>query len=86
MVAACDELERITRPVGGEGYSKDVYDKAMKRADPHKGDLQRGRSSTAESRWREARIDGLVPREQWIPVETRGKGWNYDWKRPETKS
>ena len=90
MESACDELDQITRiPNGneqgeGEGgmYDRMVYDKAMLRPNPYKLERMIGRRATPESRWKEARLDGLIPREIWIPTETRGKGWDYDWKRP----
>ena len=70
------------------GLSRTVYDRAMSRPTlkGEKVDLPTGTSGgkkeTPESRWAAARIEGLVPREMWVPTETRGKGWNYDWTRP----
>ncbi|WWC61932.1 mitochondrial 54S ribosomal protein mL40 [Kwoniella dejecticola CBS 10117] len=94
MVAACDELERITNPANGgvesaEGkgglYHRRVYEIATsetKQAE-RKGDERhpKGKKSV-EQRWKETRIEGLVPREAWVPVESRGKGWDYTWRRP----
>ncbi|ORY26142.1 hypothetical protein BCR39DRAFT_270361 [Naematelia encephala] len=81
MVEACDELDRITNEENGV-YPRSLYDAAMTRPNPHKLEMVRGRAATAESRWREARLAGYFPREAWVPTETRGKGWNYEWKRP----
>lgn len=80
MEEACDELESLTR----EGGVADrlVYDKAMAKADPYAGERITGRRATPESRWKESRLEGLVPREAWVPTETRGKGWDYEWTRP----
>ena len=85
MEDACDELDRLTQ--GSEGgeegkYDRMVYDRAMARANPYALERMTGRRATPESRWREARLDGLVPREAWVPTETRGKGWDYGWRRP----
>ena len=80
MEDACDALDEVTREEGG--YERLVYTRAMARPDPYAEEKVTGRSSTPGSRWREARLDGLVPREAWVPTETRGKGWDYEWKRP----
>ncbi|CAK9782457.1 hypothetical protein CC85DRAFT_263484 [Cutaneotrichosporon oleaginosum] len=97
MVAACAELDALTRPAGQDGESKSgdgvlpraVYDRAMVRV-AHasaayaaaKQGMAQGKKKTTESRWLEARPEGIVPREAWVPVDSRGKGWNYEWKRP----
>ncbi|CAD6573522.1 MAG: hypothetical protein TREMPRED_000849 [Tremellales sp. Tagirdzhanova-0007] len=89
MEDACDALDELTGGAGasaagggGGRYERLVYTRAMARPDPYAEEKITGRSSTPESRWREARVDGLVPREAWVPTETRGKGWDYEWKRP----
>ncbi|WVO18362.1 hypothetical protein L204_106077 [Cryptococcus depauperatus] len=92
MVRACDELEQITNPANGgpenaEGkgalYHRLVYDEsvAQARQAQKKGEQPKGRK-TSEQKWLDSRAQGLVPRESWIPVENRGKGWDYDWQRP----
>lgn len=85
MQEACEELDRLTTE---GGMSRTVYDRAMSRP-TLKGEKVEvvqssggGRKETPESRWAAARIEGLVPREMWVPTETRGKGWKYDWTRP----
>ncbi|RSH88992.1 hypothetical protein EHS25_002654 [Saitozyma podzolica] len=86
MEEACDELEKMTRSAteGGEGKApRYLYDRAMARARQTTTEGAKGKKATAESRWLEARIEGLVPREAWVPTETRGKGWKYDWTRPQ---
>jgi large subunit ribosomal protein L40 len=86
MEEACDELEKMTRSAteGGEGKApRYLYDRAMARARQTPTEGAKGKKATAESRWLEARIEGLVPREAWVPTETRGKGWKYDWTRPQ---
>lgn len=90
MEAACDELDALTGGEGGKGpIPRGVYDRAMQRmahgAAAHQAALQgqrQGKKKTPESKWKEARVEGLVPREAWVPVETRGTGWNYSWTRP----
>jgi large subunit ribosomal protein L40 len=85
MVEACDELDRLTKGVkeGGEGkWSRDVYLAATEKSNPYKAERVTGRSITPLSRFKEGRLDGLIPREAWVPAESRGKAWNYDWKRP----
>lgn len=87
MQDACDELERMTKE-GEGGLTRAVYDRAMSRPSlrGEKVEIPTGttgaRKETPESRFAAARIDGLVPREMWVPTETRGKGWKYDWARP----
>jgi large subunit ribosomal protein L40 len=88
MVHACDELNRLTKSVeaGGEGkWGREVYDKAVRAPDLYAAEKVQGRAQTPYSRWKEGRLDGLIPRESWVPVESRGKGWNYEWKQPEDK-
>lgn len=90
MRKACDELDRMTGGDGSGGVEEGkglmgraVYERAMAR--PAQSSLQgltRSGKPTPESRFREARIQGLIPREAWVPTETRGKGWNYGWQRP----
>lgn len=90
---ACDELDSITSPspsssssthtdAGTSLYPRRIYTRAIARPNPHREELVRGRKATPESRFLEARIEGMVPREAWIGLETRGKGWNYGYKRP----
>ena len=80
MVEACDELDRMTQ---SGVLARGVYDRAMARtAGPV--DKVEGKKNSPESRFSEARLEALFPREMWVPTETRGKGWNYDWKRPGT--
>ncbi|KAK8864645.1 hypothetical protein IAR55_001895 [Kwoniella newhampshirensis] len=92
MVEACDELEKITNPANGGAESRDgkggqyhrhVYEWATAdvRQAERRGEQTRGKK-TVEQRWKETRVDGLVPRESWVPVESRGKGWDYGWTRP----
>lgn len=82
MTEACRELDEITGSGSKEGkYPRTIYDKAMARPTGRPAEDPRGKKG-AEARWLEARIDGLVPREAWVPTDTRGKGWNYKWKRP----
>lgn len=86
MQEACDELDRMTSIEGG--LARSVYDRAMSRPSLRGEKVEipagtgGGRKETPESRFAAARIEGLVPREMWVPTETRGKGWNYDWTRP----
>jgi large subunit ribosomal protein L40 len=80
MQEACDELDRLTEVEGG--LSRSVYDRAMSRPNLKGEKVEQGKKETPESRWAAARIEGLVPREMWVPTETRGKGWKYDWQRP----
>lgn len=86
------EAEADTEALGEIGAGvlpRAVYDRAMVRmahasaakVAAQQG-LAQGRKKTTESRWIEARPEGMVPREAWVPVETRGKGWNYGWTRP----
>lgn len=65
-------------------YPRYLYDRAMSRLPlfPVETPKVRGSKAGPESRWQEARIEGLVPREAWVPTDTRGKGWNYGWRRP----
>lgn len=65
-------------------YPRYLYDRAMSRLPlfPVETPKVRGSKAGPESRWQEARIEGLVPREAWVPTDTRGKGWNYRWRRP----
>jgi large subunit ribosomal protein L40 len=83
MQEACDQLDKITAEGSGGRWPRTLYARAMARPTMRgQGGGETGKKATSESRWLDARIDGLVPREAWIPTETRGKGWNYDWKRP----
>ncbi len=79
MEEACDELDQLTRD--GK-VDRVVYDRAMAKPNPYVLERVTGRRVTPESRWKEARLEGLVPREVWVSTETRGKGWDYGWKRP----
>ncbi|WWD17046.1 hypothetical protein CI109_101483 [Kwoniella shandongensis] len=92
MVKACDELEAITNPANGGAesetgkggkYHRRVYEWATAdvRQAERRGEQPRGKK-TVEQRWKETRVEGLVPRESWVPVESRGKGWDYSWTRP----
>ncbi|WRT66605.1 uncharacterized protein IL334_003564 [Kwoniella shivajii] len=97
MVQACNELESITNPsnggiesrVGEEGKSKGgiyhrrIYEWATAefKQSEKRGEQPKGKK-TIEQRWKETRIEGLIPREQWVPVESKGKPWEYDWTRP----
>lgn len=90
MEDACDELDALTGGEEGKGeVPRGVYSRAMQRMAhgpaAYQAALQgikQGKKKTPESKFLEARIEGLVPREAWVPVESRGKGWNYDWVRP----
>jgi large subunit ribosomal protein L40 len=77
MVDACNQLDQIT----ADTPQRAIYDRAMAKPSP-----VQIKGKGPEARWLEARIEGLVPREAWVPTETRGKGWNYDWKRPAQKN
>lgn len=83
MVDACEELDRVTAAEEGGGgrYPRYIYDRAMAKPSFAAPEEARGKKGS-EGRWLEARLEGMVPREQWVPTETRGKGWNYGWKRP----
>jgi len=85
MKDACDELEAVAKRQNND-Y---IYDRAMTRMahasaayQAAKQGIAQGKRKTAESKFIEARPFGMVPREQWVPVETRGQGWKYDWERP----
>jgi large subunit ribosomal protein L40 len=92
MEKACDELDKITRPpplqsatggfLNGQRYPRALFNLAMEPANPHAFPKPSGRKISPEARWKEARLDGFVPREAWIPTETKGTGWNYQWQRP----
>jgi large subunit ribosomal protein L40 len=88
MVEACDVLSEITMPEKGPDgaalpkYDRKIYIEAIKRPDPHAKPKPTGRHIAPLEIWQEARIEGFMPRELWIPYETRGAGWNYGWKRP----
>jgi large subunit ribosomal protein L40 len=83
MEVACDDLNEITMPKKGkETYDRAIYVAAAKRPDPWAKPKPVGKRISPEEVWKEARIEGLMPREIWVPTETRGKGWNYEWKRP----
>lgn len=68
-------------------YPRHLYDRAFSRVNlfPIETPKVRGSRAGPESRFQEARIEGLVPREAWIPTDTRGKAWNYGWRRPGTE-
>jgi large subunit ribosomal protein L40 len=84
MRDACDELEAVSAAA-----KSGLYDRAMVRmahsaaanAAAQQG-IAQGKKKTPESRFAEARPEGIVPREAWVPVETRGVGWKYEWERP----
>jgi large subunit ribosomal protein L40 len=85
MKDACDELEAVA----SLQKNMSLYDNAMVRvahgAAAYRAaaqGLKQGNKKTPESRFIEARPEGMVPREQWVPTETRGKGWKYEWERP----
>lgn len=93
MTEACDELDKITMPLTKartkamgedvfEPYDRAIFVEAVKRPDPYKRPKHTGRRISSLEIWKEARIEGLMPRETWVPTETRGKGWNYDWQMP----
>jgi len=89
MVEACEELNIITKPRKGEDgqvkeslYPRALYTKAMEKPDPDSLEKLRGRRATPLSRWQESRLDGFFPRDSWVPTETKGKPWNYSWRRP----
>ncbi|OCF39793.1 hypothetical protein I317_06402 [Kwoniella heveanensis CBS 569] len=84
-----DEYKRLAQNSGlaegrkGGAYHRRLYEHAtaeLKQAE-RRGEQPRGKKSV-EQRWKETRIEGLVPREAWVPVESKGKGWDYDWIRP----
>ncbi|WVQ79972.1 hypothetical protein IAT38_002073 [Cryptococcus sp. DSM 104549] len=90
MVEACDELERITNSANGGPYSADgkggeyhraVYDRAVLAMRQAKRGEPVGKKTMLQT-WMDSRVEGLFPRESWVPTETRGKGWNYNWSRP----
>ncbi|TXT07190.1 hypothetical protein VHUM_03360 [Vanrija humicola] len=85
LTAACDELEAVTR----QGVNRQVYDSAMTRISQASAaytaaqqGIAQGKRKTPESTFIENRVPGLIPREAWVPTETRGAGWNYGWERP----
>lgn len=80
MVDACEELDRVT---SGEGAGRHVFERAMARASFSPPENIKGKKGS-EARFLEVRLEGMWPRESWVPTETRGKGWNYEWKRPGT--
>ncbi|KAK4684913.1 large subunit ribosomal protein L40, partial [Tremellales sp. Uapishka_1] len=78
MVEACEELDTMTKDA-----NRYLYERAMARPSLSAGRTEdRGRKQSQESKFLEGRIPGLIPRESWVPVESRGKGWNYGWRRP----
>jgi large subunit ribosomal protein L40 len=81
MVDACEELDRVTNGEGGAG--RHVFERAMARASFSPPEEIKGKKGS-EARFLEVRLEGMWPRESWVPTETRGKGWNYEWKRPGT--
>lgn len=90
MEDACNELDALTGGVdaGGE-VPRHLYTRAMQRINHGPAayaaalqGIKQGKKKTPESRFLETRVEGLVPREAWVPVDSRGKGWNYDWVRP----
>lgn len=73
MQEAMDELENLG--------DRRLLDMATSRKAQDAEDLSglKGR----EKKWKEARVEGLFPREAWVPTETPStKGWNYEWTRP----
>lgn len=77
MKEACEELDKVT-----EGTERRyVFERAMARPSYSPPEEIRGKKGS-EARFLETRLEGMVPREAWVPVESRGKGWNYEWKRP----
>ncbi|WVW84236.1 hypothetical protein I302_106266 [Kwoniella bestiolae CBS 10118] len=94
MVEACNELEYITNPANGgvesgekKGgiYHRRVYEIATsetRQAERTAEERNHRGKKSVEQRWKETRIPGLFPREAWVPVESRGKGWGYEWVRP----
>ncbi|EIW65916.1 hypothetical protein TREMEDRAFT_66002 [Tremella mesenterica DSM 1558] len=79
MVEACEELLRMSEE--GE-VEKNVYDRAMTKSgqsEKVEGEIKRG---NPEVKWAAARLEGLFPREMGVPVESRGKSWDYGWRRP----
>ncbi|WOO80632.1 uncharacterized protein LOC62_03G004157 [Vanrija pseudolonga] len=86
LTAACDELDAVTK---AGGVNRQVYDSAMVRISQASAayaaaaqGIAQGKRKTAESVFIENRVPGLIPREAWVPTETRGKAWNYEWERP----
>ncbi|WVF71219.1 hypothetical protein IAT40_006019 [Kwoniella sp. CBS 6097] len=84
-----EEYKALSKDAGfaqegkGGAYHRRLYEHAtaeLKQAE-RRGEQPRGKKSV-EQRWKETRIEGLVPREAWVPVESRGKGWDYEWVRP----
>lgn len=90
MEEACNELDALTGGEAGKGeITRDIYMRAMQRM--HHGSaayqaalqgINQGKKKTSESKMLETRVEGLVPREAWVPVDSRGKGWDYDYVRP----
>lgn len=84
-----EDVEEMMGEVGDGLLPRAVYDRAMIRMahasaayTAAKQGIAQGKKKTTESRWIEARPEGIVPREAWVPVDSRGKGWNYGWTRP----
>lgn len=83
MQEACDQLDKLTEEGADGAWPRTMYARAMAKPTMRGSSAgETGKKATSESRWLSARIDGLIPREAWVPTETRGKGWNYEWKRP----
>ncbi|ORX35655.1 hypothetical protein BD324DRAFT_652203 [Kockovaella imperatae] len=66
-------------------YPRRLYNAAMVKPDSFAAPRLQGKKIPLEARWKEARLDGLIPREAWVPVDSKGKGWDYGWERPSEK-
>lgn len=86
MQEACAELDRITAP-GEDGqrslYDRQIYDAATRMPNAYKEQrYAQDKRASALAKWKDARVAGLLPREIWVPTETKGSAWKYDWQRP----
>lgn len=86
MENACDELYRISRkgPNGEPALvDQQVYEHAVARPNANKEPKHAtDRKASEFAKWKDSRVDGLMPREIWVPPETKGSAWKYDWQRP----
>ena len=71
------------RKLTGKGeYPRTLYEDAMRKVDSFSTPKVQGKRLPPEEKWKESRLEGLIPREAWVPVDRKGQAWNYDWQRP----
>ena len=63
-------------------YPRHLYNDAVKSPDAFAAPRLQGKKIPPEARWKESRLEGLIPREAWVPVDRKGKAWDYEWERP----